>query len=254
MTNLLKEGFAKAKVSKRFWICTAIIAAFSVLAVILTKFIENKNSELGDEASVLEVLFNMLSSQSLFMAIVPAMLVVRDFTQNTVRNKIICGCSRTSIYLAHFVTFSAIALFYHIVSVGVAFIVGAPLLGMGDINSGCFGYCMGMSMLTILAYASLTMFLCMLFRTVSGVIIAYVINSMLSIVAMLVMGLAKSDKVNELLYSVILDMQATEITESMASQNYPEGMMKTLIPVAALCYIIILPIIGIKLFKKADLK
>ncbi|MBR4626321.1 MAG: ABC transporter permease [Ruminococcus sp.] len=254
MINLLKEGFAKAKVSKRFWVCTAIIAAFSVLAAILTRFIENSDNDISEKATALNILFNMLGSQSLFMAIVPAMLVVRDFTQNTVRNKIICGCSRTSIYLAHSIVFSAIALFYHFVSIAFAFAAGVPLLGMGDINSGCFAYSMGTSVLTILAYASLTLFLVMIFRTVSGVIIAYVINSMLSVVSMLVMGLAKNDKVNELVNSLILDMQATILNESMASQSYPEGMMKTMIPVVALCYIIVLPIIGIRLFKKADLK
>lgn len=254
MTKLLKEGFAKAKVSKRFWVCTIIIAAFSALMVLLTKFIDNSEVAAGEETTVLGVLFGLISNQPLFMAIVPAMLVVRDFTQNTVRNKIICGCSRTSIYLAHFVVFSVISLFYHFVSVVTTLLVGGPILGMGEIKAGCFAYSMGVSVLTILAYAALTLFLCMLFRTVSGVIIAYVINSMLSVFAVLIMQLAGSDTVNDLINAFILDMQSTAVMEAMADQTYPDGMMKALIPAASLCYIIILPIIGVRLFKKADLK
>ena len=162
MVKLLKEGLAKAKVSKRFWICAAILVGLSLLYVLLVHW-EGTNgidpsSNIGADAA----LFGMLGNQALFMAIVPAMFLVRDFTQNTVRNKIICGYSRTSIYIAHAIVFSLIALFYHFVSMASALAFGIPILGMGSLASSHVAVYLGYSILLIFAYAAMTMFICML--------------------------------------------------------------------------------------------
>lgn len=249
MTRLLKEGLSKARVSKRFWVCTFIIIGLSLLSVILYKSIPNSSTKADG------VLFNMLGNQSLFMAIVPAMLLVRDFTQNTVRNKIICGHSRTHIYLAHIICFDIVAVYYHVVSMASALLFGIPILGGADtLAHGYVLYYVGISFLLILAYASLTMFICMLMRSVSGVIIAYVINSLLSTFAMIAVLIIKDIKLYDLVTCCILDMQAQEILGGIAEKEYPRKFVMYAMPLCSLAYIIGLPIIGIRAFRKADLK
>lgn len=252
MAKLLKEGLAKAKVSKRFWICAAILVGLSLLYVLLLNW-EGSNGpddKIGAEAA----LFCMLGNQSLFMAIVPAMFLVRDFTQNTVRNKIICGYSRASIYLAHTIVFGIIALLYHFISMGSAIAFGIPILGFGELASGYVAVYFGYSLLLILAYAALTMFICMLMRGVSGVIIAYVINSLLSTFAVIAVLVVKNDEMVKLMNCAILDMQATVIFSGMSEGELPSKVEMILMPLCSLSYIIGLPIVGIHIFKKADLK
>ena len=252
MVKLLKEGLAKARVAKRFWICAAILVALSLLYVLLINW-EGTNG-MDDKIGAEAALFCMLGNQPLFMAIVPAMFLVRDFTQNTVRNKIICGYSRSSIYIAHTIVFALVALFYHFVSMASALAFGIPILGFGELASGYVAVYFGYSLLLILAYAALTMFICMLMRGVSGVIMAYVINSLLSTFAVIAVLVVKNDDIVKLMNCAILDMQATAIFSGMAEGELPSKTEMVLMPVCSLSYIIGLPIVGIHIFKKADLK
>ena len=249
MTRLLSEGFAKVKNSLRFWVCTALIAALSLMVVIMEKFSEVMHEEAP------QMLLSMLSMQPLFMAIVPAMLLVRDFTQNTVRNKIICGHTRTGIYLAHLIIFDAVALFYHTVSMLVGGCAGALLLGGGsDITSEWSLYYIGVSYLLVLAYASMTVFICMIVRGISGVIIAYIFNSLLAMFGGLAIFLVKDADFIKLMSCVLLDMQASYVIDGMADLKLPGSFKMYGMPLASLAYIVVLPIIGISQFKKADLK
>jgi len=249
MTRLLSEGFAKTIKSMRFWVVTGMIAAFTLLVVILEKC----SDVIHEEAS--QMILSMLSMQPLFMAIVPAMLLVRDFTQYTVRNKIICGHTRTGIYLAHLVMFDAVSLFYHTVSILVGGCAGALLLGGGnDITSKWSLYYIGVSYLLILAYASMTVFICMIVRGISGVIIAYIFNSILAMFGGLAIFLIKDAGLIRLMSCVLLDMQTSEVLEGMNESKLPGCFKMYGMPLASLAYIVVLPIIGIRLFKKTDLK
>ena len=254
MVNLLKEGLAKARVSKRFWVCTGILAALALLYVLLLKGEGtdpmNPDEKIGADAA----LFNMLGSQSLFMAIVPGMLLVRDFTQNTVRNKIISGYSRSTIYIAHTIVFSLISLFYHVVSMIAGLAFGIPILGVGDLTGGHVAVYLAYSFLLVLAYVAMTIFICMLIRGVSGVIIAYVINSLLSSFALIAVYVVDNSYLIKIMNCAILDMQATVILEGMSSAELPGKFELVCMPICSLAYIIGLPIVGINFFKKSDLK
>ena len=257
MKRLISEGMAKARNAKRFWICTWILIGLSLLQVLLNYAVEKQSSALDSNVDVSSVIFGMLGNQSLFMAIVPAMFVVRDFTQNTVRNKIICGHSRTQIYFAHLICFDAVALFYHIVATLSSLIFGLAILGGADsLAHGYVAYYCVHSVLLILAYASMTMFICMLIRGVSGAIIAYVINTLLSTFGMIAMlALNGHDKLVDLITCAVLDMQTSLLLEGITSPGeYPNSFMRVAMPLFALAYIIALPIIGVRIFKQTDLK
>ena len=254
MVKLLNEGLAKAKVSKRFWICAAILVGLSLLYVLLLNWEGTNPMDPEDYVGADLALFGMLGNQPLFMAIVPAMLLVRDFTQNTVRNKIICGYSRTSIYIAHAIVFSLIALFYHFVSMLSALAFGIPILGTGQLTSSYVAVYLGYSVLLIFAYASMTMFICMLIRGISGVIIAYVINSLLSTFAVIAVLVVNNEELIKLMNCAILDMQVTVILSGMAEGELPGKFEMVLMPLCSLSYIIGLHMFGIRIFKRADLK
>ena len=228
-----------------------VIIGLSFLQVLLNRLLDGE----VDPPKLNDVLLGMLGNQTLFMVIVPAMLLVRDFTQNTVRNKIICGHSRTNIYIAHLICFDAVALFYHYVATLASFVFGAIILGGVDTICHDFAaYYFIQSNLTILAYSSMTVFVCMMIRGVSGVIIAYVINSLLSTFGAIAMMTIHNEKIMDLVYCSILDMQSTAILEGMSQQEMPDTFLIYALPLCALAYIISLPIIGIKMFKTTDLK
>ena len=91
---------------------------------------------------------------------------------------------------------------------------------------------------------------------VSGAIIAYVINTLLSTFGMIAMlALNGHDKLVDLITCAVLDMQTSLLLEGITSPGeYPNSFMRVAMPLFALAYIIALPIIGVRIFKQTDLK
>ena len=115
MVNLLAEGYRRLFKGKRFYIVLAVIVGVAAFVLTLVTIL---SSTFDDSASPKAdgMLFMMTGTMPLLISITAGLLIVQDFRNNTIRNKIIVGHSRTNIYLASL-----------IVSITVADDVATPL-------------------------------------------------------------------------------------------------------------------------------
>ena len=118
MIDLLKTDLKRAVKDKMFIVLCIIGGAFAVITPILYKVIfvllgidEEAMQEfevLGmGFASAKSVFFSAFSLSNNFGLILPvlvAIILCKDFSHGTIRNKIICGKSRTSIYFSLLIT------------------------------------------------------------------------------------------------------------------------------------------------------
>ena len=147
MANLLAEGYRRLFKGKRFYIVMAVMAAIPVLLSLLyyasNKFIESEIAQQGESAELLRsmkqyadsILFSNDGLMVLLVGITSGMLIVQDFRNNTIRNKIIIGHSRTKIYLANLIVSVTVMLIYEAVYLIVAVVVGGIMLGFKEFPS-----------------------------------------------------------------------------------------------------------------------
>lgn len=108
MINILKAEFKKFFKTKTFIILIIITLAFPLFTSGLYKILENLIGNQGmigidniiSSLAVFDSSFGPLQNYGLILLIFILVLVVNDFTQNTIRNKLIAGYKRTKVYLS----------------------------------------------------------------------------------------------------------------------------------------------------------
>lgn len=102
MRKLLSANFSRLKRDKIFWICLATMLILSV-ALILDKC-RQEATYLSDYELIMEFYyFDLAPVIGLFIAIFTSLFMGTEYSDGTVRNKIIVGHTRTNIYLANFI-------------------------------------------------------------------------------------------------------------------------------------------------------
>ena len=153
MSRLLSADFAKLKKNKFFWLCIIGMIGFGLFMKIM-EYISMQ--QYTDEAPSLE---SMLSVYSMVIGFLTAafvsLFVGTEYSDGTIRNKIIIGHSRASIYFSNLITCSAAGLFMCLSYLLPAITAGIPLCG---IETADFRYIVSMalcSFIMTLAFTSL---------------------------------------------------------------------------------------------------
>ncbi len=110
MLNLLKTDIKRAFRDKLFLICAIIGGALAIFTPLLYKVLFNglgMEELLGSLTSAKALFFTSFSPANNFGLIAPILVTIilcKDFSYGTIRNKIISGKSRVSIFLSMFIT------------------------------------------------------------------------------------------------------------------------------------------------------
>ena len=134
MAELLAEGYRRLFKGKRFYIVMGVVAAIAVLFTMLYHFINSMASGLIggglDEGIPADpLLFEGIGVMPLLVGIAAGMLIVQDFRNNTIRNKVIIGHSRIKIYLANWIVSVTVMLIYLAVYLLFVIAFGGIILG-----------------------------------------------------------------------------------------------------------------------------
>ena len=102
MRKLLSANFSRLKRDKIFWICLATMLILSVALILDT--CRKEAAYLSDYELIIEFYYYDLAPViGLFIAVFTSLFMGTEYSDGTVRNKIIVGHTRTNIYLANFV-------------------------------------------------------------------------------------------------------------------------------------------------------
>lgn len=268
MYNLLNESFARLRKNKTFRVCLIIIIIIPVLIIGLTKFL---TVQFDEEPSTMNAaddgLFFMTSMLPLFIAISPGLFIAKDFNQNTVRNKIICGYSRTAIYMTNWITSVCITFIFHIVSTIVSMGLISVLFEPGEIFTDVNIYYSLILIPVLISFSSITVAMTMIFRNTAGAIFSFFIHEISSLFILITL-LIKSEALQKFL-AFFLPMNQLqcivsrncnvlgvldEDPEAFSRYAIPDGFDAAVIPLYAVILIIAVTALGIWHFNKKDIK
>ena len=129
MRKLLSANFARLWRSKIFWAGIIVMASSSVLVAWFNVELSRSRSVILDEYYFLYAPF-----VGIFCAAFAALFLGREYSDGTIRNKLIAGCRRFEIYLANLLT-----VFCATLIVMAAWLIGAlagiPVLGAWEIGA-----------------------------------------------------------------------------------------------------------------------
>lgn len=136
MNNLIGANFDRLFKSKIFRFALLAVAAFTLFTVNMecTVALQN-NSDKGFE----EVAFRMLPYFGIFIACYLSIFLGTDYSDMTVRNKLISGHSRREVYGANLFVCCAASLILFAVWAAIAFCVSAAYYGTASVNATVLG-------------------------------------------------------------------------------------------------------------------
>ncbi|MDE6031025.1 MAG: ABC transporter permease [Oscillospiraceae bacterium] len=129
MINLLSAGFTRLFKRKTFYVCVTVMVLYGAVGIF--------DAFSNDAAANLdEIFFEYCALIPVLMAVFCAMFIGTEYSDGTMRNKIITGHKRIVIYMSNFIICAAAGLMMCAAYIIVCLGLGIPMLGLfaGDIG------------------------------------------------------------------------------------------------------------------------
>lgn len=250
MSKLLAEGLRRLFKGKRFYIVLIIICCVTAFVPLLSYFVADSPEERGNA----DQLFFVFAGQiPMFVSIAAGMLIVQDFRNNTVRNKIITGHSRTNIYMANLIVSLVVMVLYYLAIVLVTIVLGGALMGFDYFPSmGIFE-----KILLILAietaFTSIIVFICNSLKSTGGFVLALCMHYVLSTVEPFLDFIPhKFHKIVDFVKEIVPSFQITLVVYNTEVDQVHEKW--GVILAACLVMTVATTALGIASFNRSDLK
>ena len=158
MIKLLNAGFTRLKKDKLFWGLTVVVIGF---ALIMLYNAYSDMLEYGGNVSVDEYFFNVGMLIGFAIAIFASVYLGNEYSNGTLRNKIVMGHNRIKIYLSNLIIVSVISVFWVLLFDFVTACIGIPLFGNIQMDIGKFLLLFVIVLLLSIAFASIFTFIAM---------------------------------------------------------------------------------------------
>ncbi len=174
MSKLIYSGIARVQKNKVFWCCIISTVVF-IVAVCVNQYYVKQNYNASIVFDKLFLSYAMLTG--FVLAIFSSLFLGTEYSDGTVRNKLIVGHSRSAIYLANFLCCAAAGLFFDLVFIFVIGIIGIPMFGFFKNNLWVIGMLAGNGLLLTISYAALFTMMSMVItsRSINGILCLLVV-------------------------------------------------------------------------------
>ncbi len=215
MIKLLKTNFFRLIKNKIFWgivIITIGIASFLLFNTFL-------NAQQETKQGIDKLLFMYMNFIGIFMAIFTSLFVGTEYSDGTLRNKIVIGHNRKRIYLANLITSILVGICIQLIYMIIIAMIGIPVLGTLQIKVELFLFIMLDIIFIIITYASIFTCITLLcsditISTVSCIILALI----MFVVSMTLSMTANASKYNE----IYVENEKGEVeVQQKVNKNYP---------------------------------
>ncbi len=169
MSKLIHSGLVRVRKNKVFW-CCIICAVILTVAVCINQYSIKRNFNATIVFDKLFLSFAVLTG--CMLAIFSSLFLGTEYSDGTVRNKLIVGHSRYSIYLANFLCCVASGLFFDLICILTISIIGIPMFGFFKNSPLIVAMLAGMGLLLTILYAALFTMMSMVItsRSVNGIL------------------------------------------------------------------------------------
>lgn len=181
MRKLLCANFARVFRSRVFWICMAFHIGLGVLLV-CSQYREQIQYGPGN-GSMDHIVFGYALIIGIPCAVFCSLFFGAEYSDGTIRNKLVVGHTRTSIYLANLITCIAAVLLMCAAFLATVFAIGTPLLGCLSVDSQFMAWVLLGSVVMTAAYCCLCLMLSMLNQNKTVVAILAILGVCLLLLA-----------------------------------------------------------------------
>lgn len=173
MLNLLNANFRRLWKSRFLWIALAIMCAVTLFNVFGN--LHYNTMLYGDTVNRVSANTTLFPGEWLgviLVAIFSCLFIGREHSDKTIRNKIIVGHSRTTVYLANLIVCSVAALILYLIPMLlVGFALGIPLLGGFTLSVKAVLILLLCKAMALIAFSALFVWLAMSMTSKTGVAI-----------------------------------------------------------------------------------
>ena len=244
MANLLAEGYRRLFKGKRFYIVLAVIIAIPTIAAVFLRIVEKRALNLGGA-----LVFSLIGTMSMFISITAGLFIITDFKNNTIRNKIIIGHSRTKIYLANLIISLTVAFIYQMVFWLTLIAFGNTIMRFDAFPSKEIFQNMLLTLAIIFAFTSCFVFICTTLKNTGGFALSLMLDTVVSMLVLLVMIIPKKE-ISKILSIAVPSMQKNSLSNNPTV--VPDNIWWMILIDIGIC--VVVTIAGIEIFKRSDLK
>lgn len=274
MSNLFRAGMQRVKKDRWMWGGIFVILAYCIFGCVsqYQDMIKYQTDRGVEDVILLFMLFPGIT-----LAACISVFIGTEYSDGTIRNKIVTGQKRRDIYLSNFLLCIMEALITYVISGMVLCLVGIPLFGFFTRPSSQIGYDFFLGMLICFVYAAFYQMIAMINQNKAYTAMICIILGFILLFAgsYLYQALASPEFFE---YADIVDGQAKMIKE--ANPHYVTGMRREIyeflmdvlpsgaamqmmignilrpvrLVVSAVCSIIIFNGIGMYFFMRRDIK
>lgn len=222
MSKLISSNFSRLWKNKIFWLCMGGMLIYAV-AYMLNVGRSSVSPAIGETYTLEQYYFQFLLYIPFFLAVVTSMFLGTEYSDGTMRNKLIVGNTRTNIYLANLiVTFAAGLLIMGVWFIGA--LVGVPALGFFSFSLANLVVYLLLCVLLVAAYSAINTFIAMLSSNKTmTVLISLALTCSIFFCAQLYFAL----EVAETIPTIILGGTAPMVGEGTPNPNYIGGAMRS---------------------------
>lgn len=223
MSKLISSNFSRLWKNKIFWLCMGGMLIYAV-TYMLNAGRRPFSPATGETYTLEYYYFQFLLYIPFFLAVVTSMFLGTEYSDGTMRNKLIVGCKRTNIYLANLiVTFVAGLLIMGVWFIGA--LVGIPALGFFSFSpANLVGYFL-LCVLLVAAYSAINTFIAMLSSNKTmTVLVSLALTFGLLICAS---SLYNALEAPETIIDIIISGTAPMVGEEVPNPNYIGGAMRS---------------------------
>lgn len=154
MIKLLKAGFFRLKKDVIFWLF--IFLTIGMAGFTLFRYLSNEGVYLD------KILNEFIMYIGLFIAIFVSIFVGKEYGQGIIRNKIIVGHSRISIFLSNLIISIVVSLLCELIYLIIVFLIGIPLFWQMQMSFSQFAIVLLNTALVIISFCSIYNFITMI--------------------------------------------------------------------------------------------
>ena len=154
MIKLLKAGFFRLKKDVIFWLF--IFLTIGISGFTLFRYLSIEGAPLD------KILNEFIMYIGLFIAIFVSIFVGKEYGQGIIRNKIIVGHSRISVFLSNLIISIVVSLLCELIYLIIVFLIGIPLFGQMQMSFSQFAIVLLNTALVIISFCSIYNFITMI--------------------------------------------------------------------------------------------
>ena len=229
MYKLLNASFSRLRKNKIFLglvILTIIIAAFMLISEYLDKV--KYSSVFGISSNTTDILLmKFINIIGFFIAIFTSLFVGAEYSDGTIRNKIVAGHSRKNIYLSNLIVSIVVGLILEFIYLIIISIVAIPLLGSIQMTFSQFAFILLDMIMIIIVYSSIFNFIALICSNIT----ISTVTSLLLILIMFVTDMFLSPTANSTEYiqkNIVMDEQGNVTYEVVKNEDYPGKLVQTI--------------------------